>query len=302
MVLCPGQGAQAVGMGKAWYDADERVRQTFAEADAALADQIGAPLSELCFQGPAERLNQTDVAQPAIYTCSVACFRAWQEKADPMQLAGAAGLSLGEYTALHLAGVFSFVDGLNLVAQRGKFMQQACEASVGGMIALMGADADQADEVCRNAAEGQVLVPANYNAPGQIVLSGDAEACDRAEQIARDMGLRGTRLVVAGAFHSPLMQLAADQMGEALADVPFQNPNIPVWANVTAEPHDENNMELLKQRLVEQIINPVKWAQSCESLSTDDTMEYHELAPGKVLKGLMRRINRKIKVTNHEEP
>ena len=181
-------------------------------------------------------------------------------------------------------------------------MQKASRAAKSGMVALTGADEAQAEEVCRRAGEGGVLVPANFNSPGQVVVSGDAAACDRALKVAEEMGLRATALTVAGAFHSPLMQSAADSMAEALEAVPFQSPNIEVWANVTAQPHDPQEMELLKRRLVEQIIRPVKWAQLCEGLAADDTIAVHELAPGKVLKGLMRRINRNVKVTSHDQP
>jgi [acyl-carrier-protein] S-malonyltransferase len=302
IVLCPGQGAQAVGMGRAWAEGSPAAAAVFEEADAVLGDGLGAPLSTLCFEGPAERLNQTDVSQPAIYTCSVACLRGLAETADPWSITATAGLSLGEYTALHLAGVFDFATGLRLVARRGALMQEAAEASKGGMVALIGADDQQAETVCEKAGEGSVLVAANYNAPGQIVLSGDAGACDRAAAVAEDLGLRAAPLTVAGAFHSPLMQPAADAMAAELASVPFQNPKTPVWSNVTAEPHSAEDMELLKQRLVEQIVRPVKWSQSCQALPGADTIELHELAPGNVLRGLMRRIDRKRRVTTHDEP
>ncbi|MDY7108887.1 MAG: ACP S-malonyltransferase [Planctomycetota bacterium] len=342
ILLCPGQGAQAVGMGQAWCEASPAAAAVFREADDVLGESLGAPLSQLCFEGPAERLNDTDVSQPAIYACSIACYRALMERNGGMTVRGAAGLSLGEYSALHIAGVFDFAEGLKLVAQRGRLMQEACDASVGGMVALIGAGEEQARQVCDRIAgaadadaaeaagsvvggeiEGQsagaphvtaavaesaaatrrrVLVPANYNAPGQIVLSGDALACEEAIRIADEMGLPAKPLTVAGAFHSPLMQPAADRMARALADVAFQSPNIDVWANVTARPHDARDMELLKQRLVEQIVSPVKWAQSCLGLPGDGTIELHELAPGAVLRGLMRRIDKKKKVISHDEP
>ncbi len=302
IILCPGQGAQAVGMGKAWFDASEAARATFAEADEALGDSLGGRLSDLCFAGPADRLNQTDVSQPALYVCGVACFRAMQERGDVLQPVAAAGLSLGEYTALHLAGVFSFVDGLKLVALRGRLMQEAAVASKGGMVALIGADDEQAKAICEQAAGEEVLVCANFNAPGQIVISGHAGACQRAVEVAGSMNVRATPLTVAGAFHSPLMQPAADEMAKALATVSFQKPNIPVWSNVTAQPHDSNDLELLKQRLVEQIVHPVRWSQSCQALVASVQGEFHELAPGTVLRGLMRRIDRNAKVTSHDQP
>lgn len=313
ILLCPGQGAQAVGMGKAWFETSAAARAVFEEADAILGDSLGAPLSTLFFSGPAEALNRTDVSQPAIYTCSIACYQALVERKELGAVGAAAGLSLGEYSALHLAAAFSFADGLALVATRGRLMQQAAEASQGGMVALIGAEEEQAAEVCQKAAEGEVLVCANFNAPGQIVLSGHATACDRATKAAEGMGLRATRLTVAGAFHSPLMHPAANQMAIALARVNLHKPRIPVWSNVTARPHDPADLELLKRRLVEQIVSPVCWSQSCTGLlaaqpskaaevGAAEATEYHELAPGTVLKGLMRRIDRNAKVISHDTP
>jgi [acyl-carrier-protein] S-malonyltransferase len=289
-------------MGKAWFDASAAARALFAHAEDVLGESLGAPLSELCFNGPADRLNQTDVSQPAIYVCSAACSCGLVERHGAMNFAATAGLSLGEYTALHLAGVFGFAEGLRLVVQRGRLMQDAAGKSQGGMVALIGADDAQAQQVCDNAADGEVLVCANFNAPGQIVLSGHASACQRAVEVATAMGLRATPLTVAGAFHSPLMQPAALEMGKILALSTFQSPNIPVWSNVTAQPHDSADMELLKQRLVEQIVSPVKWSQSCQGLVLNGHTEYVELAPGTVLRGLMRRIDRQAKVNSHDEP
>ena len=313
VILCPGQGAQAVGMGRAWAHASLAAKKTFDEADVALGDSLGALLNEICFNGPAERLNQTDVSQPAIYVCSVACYRGLIERTGEMPIAAIAGLSLGEYTALHLAGVFNFVQGLRLVATRGRLMQEATVASKGGMVALIGADESQAQAVCDNAAHGQVLVCANFNAPGQIVLSGHADACQRALKTADEMGFKATPLTVAGAFHSALMKPAADRMTEALSAATFQRPNIEVWSNVTAQPHDPGDLELIKKRLVEQIVSPVRWSQTCAGLASSgcnaassgilksDT-PWHELAPGSVLRGLMRRIDRNTKVISHDEP
>ncbi|MHC4651246.1 MAG: ACP S-malonyltransferase [Planctomycetota bacterium] len=300
--MCPGQGAQTVGMGKAWCDASPAAKQTFDEAHQVLGDSLGAPLSTLCFEGPGDRLNRTDVAQPALYVCSVASYRALVEREGPLSMEAAAGLSLGEYTALHLAGVFEFAEGLRLVALRGRLMQEASEAADSGMVALVGADEQQALSVCEAASEGEVLVCANFNAPGQVVLAGHTGACERAVAAAEGMELRATALAVAGAFHSPLMQSAADGMERALQDAVFQPPQAPVWANVTAQPHDAQDMELLKRRLVEQIVSPVRWSEICRGLAAGATMGFHELAPGAVLRGLMRRIDRKAKVTSHDQP
>lgn len=325
-ILCPGQGAQSVGMGKAWHDASAAARGVFDEADAILAPRLGAKLSELCFNGPAERLNQTDVAQPAIFVASVASLAGLRERGELDTFSAAAGLSLGEYTALHLAGAFSFADGLRLVAERGHLMQQAAVASSGGMVALVGADEPGAKQVCEKSLAagqpGEVLVCANFNAPGQIVLSGHAIACDRAVTVAGELGFRATRLAVAGAFHSPLMQPAADRMAEHLAKTPLRGwgswrgggsseVGVAVWSNVTGEPHSPEDMELLKRRLVEQIVQPVRWAECCATLlrfqaphpgPEEKKPSCHELAPGNVLKGLMRRIDRSCEVINHDQP
>ncbi len=305
-ILCPGQGAQTVGMGRAWHDTCPAAKRTFDEADAILGDTLGAPLSRICFEGPIETLNRTDVAQPALFVCAIACHRALVERSGEPPANSAAGLSLGEYTALHLAGVLGFEQCLGLVARRGRLMQEAADRTAGGMVALIGADQEQAEQLCRLAAAGgdgtEILVCANFNAPGQIVLSGHRGACGRAVAAAVDVGVRATPLAVAGAFHSPLMQPAADGMAEALASMTPAPPRYPVWSNVTARPHDSDDQELLKQRLVEQIVQPVRWSETCRALASGGTIRCLEMAPGAVLRGLMRRIDRKVKVISHDMP
>ncbi len=297
-------------MGKWWHENSAAARAVFAEADAVLGRELGGPsLSDLCFNGPVEQLNRTDISQPAIYTTSIACWAGLIERGeiDPLSVTATAGLSLGEYTALHLAGVFDFATGLRLVATRGRLMQEAAEGSSGSMVALIGADDEQAQQVCDQARGDGVLVAANFNAPGQIVLSGSAGACERAVAIASELGLRATQLTVAGAFHSPLMQPAADQMAQALDEVEMAPPDLPVYSNVTSEPHHtgQENVKLLKDRLVQQIVSPVRWSQSCglivSAAGPGPEATYHELAPGTVLRGLMRRIDRNVKVISHEE-
>ncbi|MBM4109759.1 MAG: ACP S-malonyltransferase [Phycisphaerae bacterium] len=305
VLLCPGQGAQAVGMGTAWAAASSAARAIIETADRAVSLPNGAALSAICAQGPLDLLSRTDISQPALYTVGVACAAAMRERA-PLSLAAAAGLSLGEYTALHLAGSFSFEDGLRLVSLRGRFMQDAAEASQGGMVALIGADEEKALEVCSKAAQGDVLVCANFNAPGQIVLSGHATACDRAVTVAGDLGLRAAKLVVAGAFHSPLMQPAAERLAKALDETAFAAPSCPVWSNVTARPHGQDTATI-KRLLVEQLTAPVRWSQSCTNLiaamrSGGTVVSYREVAPGSVLKGLMKRIDRTCEVTSHDQP
>jgi [acyl-carrier-protein] S-malonyltransferase len=307
VILCPGQGAQAVSMGQAWAQSSPAAKAVFDEADAILGSGLGVPLSRLCFEGPADTLNRTDVSQPAIYTCSVACFRGMVEQlgAAPA-LAATAGLSLGEYTALHLAGAFSFADGLRLVALRGRAMQDAAEATPSTMVALIGADEAKANALCDAARGGDVLVAANFNAPGQVVISGSLAACERAEALAGEHGVRATRLSVAGAFHSPLMQPAADRLAAALAETPIAHPSCPVMSNVTAMAH-EADAASIRRRLVEQLTHPVRWAANCEWLARQhgpagSDAAWHELAPGKSLSGMMRRIDKGVKVITHETP
>ncbi|MBB6428568.1 ACP S-malonyltransferase [Algisphaera agarilytica] len=298
-LLCPGQGAQAVGMGKGWFDAFPVAAQTFAAAD----DALGFSLSGLCFEGPAEQLNRTDMAQCAIYTASVACFQALLESGEVGTFTATAGLSLGEFTALHLAGAYDFVEGLNLVKLRGQAMQDAAEASEGSMVAVTGdVTEDAINELCDKARGDSVLVPANFNSPMQVVVSGSVDACERAVDVASEMGFKPTPLTVAGAFHSPLMQPAADRLSEALDKVQWNTPNVPVISNVTGEPHDINDVDSIKANLVAQLTSPVRWSQSMQWAAANLPGRYVELAPGKVLSGLMRRIDRGTKVENFNEP
>lgn len=305
-VLCPGQGAQAIGMARSWCEASSEAARVMEQADGILHGRLARPLSEICFDGPAELLNRTDVSQPAILACSVACFHGIRANDEAFNITSASGLSLGEYTALHLAGVMSFSDALETVAARGRLMQEAAESSTGGMVALMGA-ADEAeavsfcDSVLASLGEGEVLVCANFNAPGQIVLSGSEKACQMAVEKAGDSGFRAKALPVAGAFHSSLMQPAADRMSDVLEGIDMQTPEVPVWSNVTARPHG-SDVEGIRKCLVEQITSPVRWSQSVQGMLESEYSGFHELAPGKVLKGLMKRIDRKMEVVNHDEP
>lgn len=295
-ILCPGQGAQAVGMGKDFHAASNAVRHTF---DVA-SEVLGFDLAALCFEGPEARLNQTDVSQPAIYVTSIACFRAAREagKVDPTQVTAYAGLSLGEYTALHLAGAFTFEEGLKLVAARGRYMQEAAVATPSGMVAILGADENVVLGLCERAAQGEVLVPANFNAPGQIVVSGGQGACERLLAEAERAGMKSTALKVAGAFHSPLMQPAADRMRAELDRVSFRPLATPVYSNVTAEPHGESNT--IKDLLIKQIIAPVQWERTMKTLvgadGTGGGARFVELAPGRTLAGLAKRINRRLPI------
>jgi [acyl-carrier-protein] S-malonyltransferase len=293
-ILCPGQGAQIVGMGRDFYADSPMARSVLDVAN----DVLGFDLKTLAFEGPEATLNQTDISQPAIFAVSVAAFRAGEEAGliDPTQVTAYAGLSLGEYTALHLAGVFTFEDGLRLVKARGAYMQAAAVAVPSGMVALLGADPAAVDTLCADAAGGEVLVPANYNAPGQIVVSGSKGACERALQAAEAAGMKATPLKVAGAFHSPLMQPAADRMQAELDRATFADPRTTVYSNVTAAPH--TSAESIKRRLVEQIVSPVKWEQTMQTLIAGggEGPRFVELAPNRHLAGLAKRINRRLPI------
>ena len=300
VVLCPGQGAQKIGMGKAWCEASPAAQAIFNEADEVLGDSLGLPLSEICFDDPNGEIDQTNISQPAIYTCSVASWHGLKEQGLDGELVATAGLSLGEYTALHLAGVFSFVEGLQLVAKRGQLMQAAAQAKQSTMVAVTGDD-EVAIALCDEAKEGEeILVAANFNAPGQTVLSGSVTACERVAAMAGDKGVRATPLSVAGAFHSPFMESAAVGMQEAFKNTTLQTPKIDVWSNVTAQLHESSSIDC---RLVQQITGSVLWAQSCNEMAKRyDGCQWHELAPSGVLRGLMRRVNREVKVQSNDEP
>ncbi len=295
ILLCPGQGAQFVGMGRELAEQCAIAADAFRRADEVL----GIDISSACFDGPQETLNRTDVAQAAIYTCSVACYQSAAHRGELTDAAATAGLSLGEFTALHLAGAFDFESGLRLVHLRGRAMQEAAEQTPSGMVALVGADESQANELCERARGDGVLVPANFNAPGQVVVSGSSDACERAVAVAEQMGLRATPLRVAGAFHSPIMQPAADRLAEAMEQMDWQPPRIPVVSNVTGRPHDGGDLASIRRRLVEQLTSPVRWAESMQWLLDHPPRgceRFVELEPGKVLAGLMKRVNRRVRV------
>jgi len=287
-ILCPGQGAQVVGMGMDYFEASDVARGVFDRANSILGFDLGS----ICFGGPEERLNQTDISQPAIYVTSVAAYESARSRGiiDDADVGVLAGLSLGEYTALHLGGAISFEDGLKLVAARGRYMQEAAVAVPSSMVAVLGADENAIAGLCEKAAQGEVLVAANFNAPGQIVVSGAIGACKRIIDIAAAAGFKAVELKVAGAFHSPLMQPAADRMKSELEKVRFARPERTVYANVTAQPHTEPSE--IRRLLVEQIVRPVKWEQTMQAL-INQPMRFIELAPGRTLTGLAKKINRR---------
>jgi len=291
-ILCPGQGAQVVGMGKDYFESSLAAKEIFERADSVL----GFDLAKLCFEGPDERLNQTDISQPAIFVTSVACFEAAKaaDKVNPDVVTAYAGLSLGEYTALHLGGAFSFEDGLKLVAARGRHMQEAAVATPSGMVAVMGADETAINDLCAKASEGEVLVPANFNAPGQVVVSGSKAACERVAKMADEAGYKAVPLAVAGAFHSPIMQSGADKMAAELNHVAIKPPLKPVYSNVTGQLHTD--AASIKTLLIDQIVKPVRWEQTMQSIVAKGEARFVELAPGRVLTGLLKKVNRRLPV------
>ena len=292
--IFPGQGAQKTGMGKDLHEAFPAARSVFDRAEAA----CGLPLRKLCFEGPDEVLAPTDVSQPAIFTVSAAALAVMDDLLGPAKMpkpACMAGLSLGEYTALYAAGAMDLETGVRLVARRGKAMREAAAAVPSGMVSIIGLDEAKAQELCRAAAEGQVLVCANFNCPGQIVLSGHLDACRRAADRAAEFGASGAvPLQVAGAFHSQIMQPAAEALGQALDQASFSAPGVPVLANVDAAPYD--GAASIKAKLVAQLTSSVRWQQCCEYLLRQGVETFYEIGPGRVLAGLMRRIDRKANV------
>ena len=290
--LFSGQGAQAVGMGKSLCDAVPAASQLYARA----SEILGYDLADLCFNGPAEKLNTTAVCQPAIYVTSLAAFEAFKVSAPEQAAAAeaAAGLSLGEYTALAFAGALSFEDGLRLLQKRGEAMQRASDASAGGMVSVLGLENEKVESLCGQARENDVLLPANYLCPGNVVVSGSAAACARVAALAEEAGaMKVVPLTVAGAFHTPLMGSAADILAEALAAAEFRTPRIPVYSNVDAQTHTDPAE--IRRILLKQLTSPVLWETSVRAMLDAGFDTFYESGPGRVLRGLMKRINRKIK-------
>jgi [acyl-carrier-protein] S-malonyltransferase len=292
--LFPGQGAQTVGMGKQLYDSLPAARRIFEEAGQVL----GCNLAEVCFQGPAERLNTTAVSQPAIFVASLAALESLRAS-EPVALEScqaAAGLSLGEYTALVFAGVMSLGDGLRVVQQRGQAMQAAADATPSGMVSIIGLERDKVEELCARARCAGTLEIANLLSPGNIVVSGTKEACAAAEKAAEEMGARSVKLAVAGAFHTALMRPADEVLARAVAGVPFASGRVPVWSNVDAQPHTE--AADIRQLLVRQVLQPVLWEQTMRNLLAAGFDKFYEIGPQRVLTGLLKRVQRKVDCQN----
>ncbi|MBI5772958.1 MAG: ACP S-malonyltransferase [Verrucomicrobia bacterium] len=288
-LLFAGQGAQVVGMGRDLAEQFPTARALFDRANAAL----GYDLAGICFNGPEADLTKTENAQPGIFLVSWVVFQLLKERAPGLKFDATAGLSLGEFTALTAAGVMSFEDGLKVVRQRGRFMQEACEATRGGMAAIIGLDEAPTREVC---AEAGVEL-ANLNCPGQLVISGAAEKIAKACELAKTKGAkRALPLPVAGAYHSRLMAGAQPKLRDALAAIPLNLPGVPVIANVTAQPHATCGE--IHQRLVEQVTASVRWEESMRYLLAQGFTRFIELGPGTALSGFMKRIDKTAQMLN----
>ncbi len=296
--IFPGQGAQEVGMGEDVCREYDCAREVFERA----SELSGIELKEVCFAGPAERLNATDVSQVAILTTSMALLRAGQKSGalagDGISATG--GLSLGEYTALCVAGVLEFDEAVKLVQKRGQYMQAAAKANPGTMLVLRGADEETVEDLCRQASDGEVLWPANYNCPGQIVASGTKGACSRLAKLAEGQKIATIELRVAGAFHSKLMSPARERLREALAEVELKEARIPVVCNVSGGYYSSS--EEIRENLARQVDSPIRWQGRMETMMGEGVEQYYEIGPGKVLAGLGRRISRNIKVKSINDP
>jgi [acyl-carrier-protein] S-malonyltransferase len=277
----PGQGAQFVGMGKDLYDNSALAKEYFEKAN----DILGFRITDLMFEGTTEDLRQTKVTQPAIFLQSVISAIVAGDDFKPDMVAGH---SLGEFSALVAAKALTFEDGLILVSKRALAMQKACEKEESTMAAIIGLDDDTVEEVC-DSIKDLIVVPANYNCPGQIVISGSLEGVDKACELLKEKGAkRALKLSVGGAFHSPLMQPASEELQAAIKATTFSTPICPVYQNVNAYP--QTNPDSIKENLIAQLTAPVRWTQTVKNMVTDGATEFFELGPGDVLKGLVKKI------------
>ncbi len=293
--IFPGQGSQAVGMGKALADAFPQCRQTFDEADQALGDSI----SRLCFEGPADELTLTENTQPAILTVSVAAYRLLASRG--FEPSFVAGHSLGEYSAHVAAGTMAFEDAVRVVRRRGRYMQEAVPVGAGAMAAVLGLDADRVARACTEASAGDIVSPANMNAPGQVVIAGAREAVARAGERAKQLGARRVvPLPVSAPFHCALMKPAEEKLAPKLRALSVKAPRVPVVANVDAEPTRDAASAV--EALVRQVSMPVRWEQVVRRLASDGVRAYVEVGPGSVLSGLVRKVHREAAIANVEKP
>lgn len=293
--IFPGQGSQYSGMGKEFAENFPIARQVFEEAD----DALGFKLSSICFSGSDEELRLTANTQPAILTASIATLRVVEQetglKADYL-----AGHSLGEYSALVCSGALAFADAVKTVRARGTFMQEAVPVGTGSMAAMLSIEQDLLEEVCREAAEGDIVAPANFNSPGQIVIAGSTAAVARAIEIAKGRGFRKAMLLpVSAPFHCALMKPAADRLSAVLDSISVNAMLLPVVANATATPNQDK--EQVKPLLVTQVCAPVLWEQSVNAMAALDVSRFIEIGPGKVLSGLVKRITKEVSTANVDD-
>ena len=288
--IFPGQGAQFVGMGKDLYDNNEEAKKLFEKAN----DILGFRITDLMFEGTEEDLKQTKVTQPAIFLHSVILAKSLGDDFKPDMVAGH---SLGEFSALVAAGALSFEDGLKLVAKRAQAMQKACEANPSTMAAVIALPNEKVEEICESI--DHVVAPANYNCPGQLVISGTHEGIDEAcEKLLAAGAKRAMKLKVGGAFHSPLMMPAQEELTEAIEAAEIKEPICPVYQNVDAKPHTDPKE--IKENLIKQLTAPVKWTQDVEAMIADGADEFIELGPGNVLQGLVKKINRTVSTSGKQ--
>lgn len=289
--LFPGQGAQTVGMGSQAAQSIPAARRLYDRANEIL----GYDLARLCFEGPAEELDSTVVSQPALFVTSLAAIELLRSRSPEVVLScqATAGLSLGEYTALVFAGAMEFEDALRVVAVRGDAMQEASDTTPSGMVSILGLEQAQVEDLCARAGAGETLQIANLLCPGNIVISGTNAACERAAELATSAGaMKAVPLAVAGAFHTPIMQSAVERLAEALAAATIVRPTIPVISNVDAQPHFDP--QEIRQLLMQQVVSPVRWEDSLRYLLSDGYDQFYEVGPGRVLRGLLKRLDRKI--------
>lgn len=284
--IFPGQGAQYPGMGKDLYDRSPEVREMFEKANSIL----GFRITDIMFEGTVDDLKQTRVTQPAIFLHSVLLAKTIKDFKPDM----VAGHSLGEFSALVASGALSFEDGLSLVYKRALAMQKACEAEPSTMAAIVGLDDLIVEEVCNSVDD--VVVPANYNCPGQLVISGSFAGIDKACELLSQRGAkRALKLVVGGAFHSPLMEPAREELAAAIMETSFRNPVCPIYQNVNAQP--VSDPETIRLNLIRQLTAPVRWTQTVENMFADGATSFTEIGPGKVLQGLVKKIAKDVEVT-----
>lgn len=287
----PGQGAQFSGMGKDMYEQSALAKELFEKANEIL----GFRITDIMFEGSDEDLRQTKVTQPAVFLHSVILAKTYAEKFEPSMVAGH---SLGEFSALVAAGALSFEDGLVLVSKRAMAMQKACELQPSTMAAIIGLSDEKVEEIC--ASIDGVVVPANYNCPGQLVISGSMEAIDAACEKLKEAGAkRALKLSVGGAFHSPLMQPAQEELAAAIEQAQFMTPICPVYQNVSTQ--GETDPAVIKANLVKQLTSPVKWTQSVQNMIADGVEQFVEVGPGSVLQGLVKKIQKDTAATSIQE-